>query len=77
MNGEDVRLIPVRSRSRFLLKGFATVGVIGKVSRQDFDGAFAVEARVTGAIDDAHATATDFVLDGVGTDAARSHRAAL
>ena len=54
VNGQDVRMIERRGRARFLLEAAQPVSVFGERGGQNLDCDFAVEARVTRAVDFAH-----------------------
>lgn len=51
---EDIRMIELPGRPRFLLETPQPVGVSGISDRQRFDSHFAVQPRVPSAIDLAH-----------------------
>jgi hypothetical protein len=68
INGADVGMIQRRKDARFALEARLAVGVGAEAVRQDFDGHVAAEARVVRAIDLAHPTRPDSLLQLIGTE---------
>jgi len=52
-------VVQARNRARLLLEAMAELRILGKVVRQDFDGHGALEPRVSGFIDLAHAPSSN------------------
>jgi hypothetical protein len=67
-NGDDVGVIERGGSTSFLLEAAKTVGVGGEI-RKDFNRDVAVEVRVAGAVDFAHASGSDEVENFVGAKA--------
>ena len=55
----DVRMVERRQHLRFALEPREPFGIGGEQIRQDFDGDVAIELRVAGAVDLAHAALAD------------------
>jgi hypothetical protein len=70
VNGENVRVIERCDRARFLLETPQAFGVAGKRFGQNFEGYFAAETRVAGAINFAHSAGADGRDDFVGANLA-------
>jgi hypothetical protein len=62
----DVGMIEAGDGFGFALEAGFQGGVVGEVGGEDFDGDFAAEAGVAGAIDFAHAACADGGKDFVG-----------
>ena len=63
----DIGMIEGRDGAGFAFETFASFGFFGKMRGKNFDGDFAVEAGVEGAVDFAHAAGTEGRLNFVGT----------
>ena len=62
VNGGDVRMIERRQDARFALEARPSIGIGGEGVRQDLHGHVALQPRVACAIDLAHATCTDALV---------------
>ena len=65
----DVRMVQPRDRARLAVEALAQLRARGEMRGQDLDGDVAVETRVAGAIDLAHAAGAERGDDFVGTEA--------
>src|ERR1700745_3292633 len=73
VNGADIRVIEGRGGPSFSLETFQCLWIGGYVGGQEFEGDGASEFDVFGLIDDAHATAAEFVDDAVVGDGLANH----
>src|SRR5438105_50506 len=60
MHDEDVWVIECGGRAGFLLKAAQPISVFRKISWQDFDRDFAIQASIAGAIDFTHPTRAEW-----------------
>jgi hypothetical protein len=61
VEGTDVGMIDGGGGAGFPFEAFARHAVAGRFLREKFEGDFAAKFQVLGALDDAHATAAEFV----------------
>src|SRR6185369_8784501 len=70
VDDEDVRMIERRSGSRLGVKPAQTVGVRGDLRRQELQCDRAIELRIVGSINLAHAASADPGVDAIRADGA-------
>ena len=70
----DVRVSEGRDRARFALESLAELRVGGKDARENLDGDGAVESRVAGPVDLAHAAGAERRHDFVRAEADSGHQ---
>ena len=74
VDGADVRVVQCRGRPRLAPEAFEGVAVSGKILGEELQRHVPAESRVLGAVDDAHATASDLLHDAVvGESSANLH----
>ena len=73
VHGHDVGVVQRGDGLRFSREPGATLGVIGQLRRQDFEGHLAIERGVLGQIDVAHPTRADLLEDLVVGDGLADH----
>jgi hypothetical protein len=77
VNGKDIGVVECGRGLGFLLETAETIGIAGEGSGKDFDGDIAVQTRVPGAINLAHAACTQRRDDLVGTELRASRQSHL
>src|SRR5437764_13331973 len=75
MQRADVRMRQLRDRARLAVEALAQLRVGGEHIGQDLDGDDAIEPRVAGAIDFAHAAGAERCEDLVGSEACAERQA--
>ena len=68
VDAADMRMIERRDGARLALEPRAQVGIAGDVRREDLDGDAAIEPRVAGFVDFAHAASTQRADDFIRTE---------
>ena len=74
VNGADIRMVERGSRLRFAPETLQRLAILGHLFRQEFQGHRAVQPRVFGFIDNAHAAAAEFFDYSVMRDGLADHR---
>ena len=68
VKGDDVRVFQPGNELGFCLKAADEIGLVGELGQDDFDGDFAVESRLGGAVNDAEAASADLLTQFVAAN---------
>jgi len=74
VDGDDVRMVQCRGRSRFLNKSLPAILAVHRVGAQHFDRNCAVETDVSCGVENAHPPLAQLLLDLIKGNGFTNHR---
>ena len=73
INGADVRMVESGGGTRFTAKAFQSILVSRPIRRKKLEGHVAAQRCVLGAVNDTHATGTEFLEHAIMRDSCSGH----